>query len=120
MIELAVKLLSNDDSQALKEWAIIEVQGDLECNTGDTIGGKLIGHLFYSTKKQPLLVIGYQTLYGKVTEQKPPLAVLKRQRSPSVDLPTSSNTDQNINSKYEVLALVDKKIVFRARPKPIV
>jgi len=118
MVQILVKI--SDGSQSLKEWALIEVQGDLECNTGDTIGGKLIGNLFFSSKERPLLIIGYQTLYGKI-ENIPPVAVLKKSNSTNI-LATAStaNGNQHFNSGYELLALVKKKIAFKSRPKPIV
>lgn len=39
-----------DEAQSLKEWALVEVQGDLESSTGDSIAGKLIGHLIFTSK----------------------------------------------------------------------
>ncbi|GBM20054.1 Chromosome transmission fidelity protein 8 [Araneus ventricosus] len=111
---------SNDDSQSLKEWAIIEVQGDLESSTGDSIGGKLIGHLIYSAKGRPILIIGYHILYGKIVENNPPLAILKRSRSSHALSSDPTYNDKVSSTEYTVLALVKKKITFRTRPKPII
>ncbi|GFV44935.1 hypothetical protein TNCV_1716831 [Trichonephila clavipes] len=53
-------ILPNDDSQSLKECTIIETQGELESSTGDSIGGKLIGHLIFSSK-----VLSSHSVIGK-------------------------------------------------------
>ncbi|GIX95508.1 chromosome transmission fidelity protein 8 homolog, partial [Caerostris extrusa] len=104
----------NDGSLSLKEWAIIEVQGELESSTGNSIGGKLIGHLIFSAKGRPILIIGYHILYGKITENNPPIAILKRSRFSNTAFNKESSAD------YVILALVKKKIIFRTRPKPII
>lgn len=58
-----------DDSMCIKEWAIIEVQGDLECNTvgGCTVGGKLIGQLLFTSK---VIMFGDPNTfhYGSISE----------------------------------------------------
>lgn len=117
MVQVLVKI--NDDSQSVKEWAIIEIQGELESSTGDSIGGKLIGHLIFSSKGRPILIIGYHILYGKIVENNPPLAILKRSRSSQV---LSSNPVYNdtVSTDFTVLALVKKRITFKTRPKPII
>ncbi|CAL1265093.1 unnamed protein product [Larinioides sclopetarius] len=118
--EFGVKRKKNDDSQSLKEWAIIEVQGDLESSTGDSISGKLIGHLIYSAKGRPILIIGYHILYGKIVENNPPLAILQRSRSSHALSSDPTYNDKVSSTEYTVLALVKKKITFRTRPKPII
>ncbi|KAF8784958.1 Transcription elongation regulator 1 like protein [Argiope bruennichi] len=100
MVQILVKV--NDDSQSLKEWAIIEVQGDLESSTGDSIDGKLIGHLIYSTKGRPILIIGYHILYGKIVENNPPIAILKRSRS-SHALSSDPVSNDKISSTQQIM-----------------
>ncbi|KAG8196246.1 hypothetical protein JTE90_023802 [Oedothorax gibbosus] len=115
MVQMLVKI--QDDPQSLKEWVIVEVQGDLESSSGDTIGGKQIGHLIFTSKERPILIIGYHILYGKVIENNPPLAVLKRSRLPNVQ---ETNEKKNSATDYTILALIRKRITFKTRPKPMV
>lgn len=119
MVQILVKI--KDDGKSVKEWAIVEIQGDLQSSTGDSVSGKLIGHIFFLSKGRPILIIGYHILLGKIVDANPPLAVLKRSRSPNVFTSTSPiHEDSNSSTDYTLLALVRKKITFRTRPKPIV
>lgn len=118
MVQLLIKI--KDDSLGLKEWAIIEVQGDLECNSGSSIGGKLIGQLIFTSKERPILIIGYHILYGKVVENNPAIAVLQKHRIANADPLSISEDQEKTSTEYTILAVVKRKIVFRTRPKPIV
>lgn len=63
----------------------------------------------------PMLVIGHHLLHGKVVDLDKPYAVLHKE----------VNIYQNDGSRkgdtcYNICALVNKKIIFKTRPKPIV
>ncbi|XP_054708786.1 chromosome transmission fidelity protein 8 homolog [Uloborus diversus] len=116
MVQILVKINGEPSNQ--KEWAILELQGHIETNSGDSIEGQFIGHLIYS-KVRPILVIGCNILYGKVIESDPYVAVLKKRRPTNVESETSTDK-KAVRTEYTVLALVKKKLVFKTRPKPVV
>jgi len=92
----------------VKEWAMIELQGDLGSKE-DSLAGQFVGDLYYNKDGTPIFIIGHHILFGKVQKLDKPLGVLEKKREP-----TDSKTE------YTLKAIVHKKIVFRDRPKPIV
>ncbi len=86
------------------KWVIVEMQGDLESRVGDpNLEGKFIGDLHYNELGAPVLIIGHHILNGKVSSlEKPFVAIEKEEKG------------------YTVKAVIRKKLVFKARPKPII
>ena len=64
----------------LNEWAIIEMQGDLESRIGDVqLEGKFVGDLHFTKAGQiPVLIIGHHILYGKVVKLEKPLVIMEK------------------------------------------
>ena len=66
--------------KALEDWAIIEMQGDLESRIGDIqLEGKFVGDLHFTKAGQiPVLIIGHHILYGKVVKLEKPLVIMEK------------------------------------------
>lgn len=66
--------------KALNDWAIIEMQGDLESRIGDVqLEGKFVGDLHFTKAGQiPVLIIGHHILYGKVVKLEKPLVIMEK------------------------------------------
>lgn len=98
----------------VREFSLIELQGDLETKSEDALGGKLIGDLHFNLDANPILIIGHHILHGKVQELDKPLVVITKEKR---------ENDEDIvhtDVKYGVTAVIKKKFVFKTRPKPIV
>ncbi|XP_057328989.1 chromosome transmission fidelity protein 8 homolog [Microplitis mediator] len=93
----------------LQEWAIIELQGNLEFHSSNSSDKCFIGDLYYEKNDTPVLIIGMHILHGKELVLPKPLAVLEKK-----------TTDGTTGTEYVVNAIVKKKLVFKGRPKPIV
>ncbi|XP_063705419.1 chromosome transmission fidelity protein 8 homolog [Culicoides brevitarsis] len=129
----------------LPEWVIIELQGDLETRNNDSMEGEFIGDLMYSKFGQPILIIGHHILHGKEQKIEKPFAVLERIRKPLKTTEPNPNetvesllnaTEHNDSTMLDctvaiehktkvrtglfVRAIVKKKLIFKARPKPII
>ncbi|KAJ9591176.1 hypothetical protein L9F63_027319 [Diploptera punctata] len=102
------------DDATVGEWAIVELQGDLESRDNSNIYEQFIGDLHYTNKGKPLLIIGHHILQGEVVTMDKPLAVLEHK-----DIAASENEDEK-SVEYIVRAVVKKKLVFSDRPKPII
>ncbi|XP_066992178.1 chromosome transmission fidelity protein 8 homolog [Anabrus simplex] len=109
------------------EWAVIELQGDLESRLHDSLHSQYIGDLHYTTKNVPVLIVGHHILFGKEQALPKPFAVLERKRfavgSENVAEGEAMDiADENINisTEYIVKAIVKKKLLFKTRPKPII
>ncbi|XP_044582209.1 chromosome transmission fidelity protein 8 homolog isoform X1 [Cotesia glomerata] len=89
----------------LQEWAIIELQGNLEFHYKNKC---FVGDLHYEKNDTPVLIIGMHILHGKEAMLPKPLAILEKRK------------DEDDNTEYAVKAIVKKKLVFKGRPKPIV
>merc|ERR1711881_804025 len=94
--------------------ALIEMQGDPESRLGNNVdvSGKFIGDLHY-TKDQgtPILIIGHHILYGKVVKLESPMVAMKKVRT--------VQGDQTV-TEYHVETVIRSKLIFKARPKPII
>ncbi|XP_049818587.1 chromosome transmission fidelity protein 8 homolog isoform X2 [Aethina tumida] len=89
-----------------KDWAIIELQGDLKSKTETEFDAKFIGDLHYVKHGDtPVLIIGHHLLYGKEMKLEKPFALLEK---------------SDTKSEYSVIGVITKKLMFRVRPKPIV
>lgn len=124
----------------LNDWAIIEMQGDLESRVGDVqLEGKFVGDLhFTKADHTPVLIIGHHILYGKVVKLDKPLVIMEKSQKQSKSskkdseaLNQSENGDiamdmDNDGSEgstetiYNVRAIIRKKLLFKSRPKPII
>jgi len=106
-------IIESPGSSGIKEWSIIELQGELESKAEEALGGKLIGDLHYNHDGNPILIIGHHILHGKAQELEKPLIMINRGQTFEMD-----NEESDI--KYDVTAVIKKKLVFKTRPKPIV
>ena len=124
----------------LNDWAIIEMQGDLESRVGDVqLEGKFVGDLhFTKADHTPVLIIGHHILYGKVVKLDKPLVIMEKslkqsklRKEDSEALNQSENgniamdvdndgSDRSTETIYNVRAIIRKKLLFKSRPKPII
>ncbi|XP_014274233.1 chromosome transmission fidelity protein 8 homolog [Halyomorpha halys] len=90
-------------------WGIIELQGDLESRNGGALQSQFVGDLHYGMQSNgvPTLIVGHHILYGKAVPLEKPFAVMEKKKT-------------DINTEYIIKALVDRKLVFKIRPKPII
>ena len=126
-------------SDNLQEWGLVELQGQLETRDEIAFDNMHIGDLHFDSKGTPNLIVGHHLLTGKVVDLEKPFAVLKKTLAIGTtafhssvlesdmelesDSPTSSTERSHSDSgtsKYEVIALITKKIIFKNRPKPII
>eukprot|EP00128_Syssomonas_multiformis_P004018 Colp12_sorted_trinity150504_noHs@17078 len=99
------------DINHCKEWGLVDLQGEIATAEG-SLAGLQLGTL-YLEKGVPNFIIGHHHLVGKVTELKQPYAVIHKREA----------QDKYTNERgieYEVVALVHKKFIFKARPSPII
>ncbi|XP_014474799.1 PREDICTED: chromosome transmission fidelity protein 8 homolog [Dinoponera quadriceps] len=99
-----------------EEWAIIDLQGDLNFEKVENSNDQLIGDIHFTKTGVPILIIGIHVLHGKQVALEKPLVVLEKH---------CNNTGNEImeeksTTQYIVKAIVKKKLLFRTRPKPIV
>ena len=103
------------------QWVIIEMQGDLESRlTGDHADpsqGGFIGDLHYNKKPPhaPVLIIGHHILHGKILDLDKPMVAIKKKKDQH-----EGEGGENCSTRYEVEAIIRKKLLFKARPKPII
>lgn len=103
------------------EWAIIELQGDLESRAGGTFDSQFIGDLHYTRTDVPVLIVGHHILYGKEINLEKPFAVLEKQSSQlQRNIHGESETDYGPSTEYIIKAIIKKKLLFKTRPKPII
>jgi len=109
------------------EWAVIEMQGDLESRIGDmSLGGKFVGDLHYDTAKHtPILIIGHHILHGKIVDCERPLVAIEKKSCPvphqdQMDVDEDDALRTNTSTEYVVRSIIRKKFIFKTRPKPII
>ena len=121
-------LIKKPGEDAVPEWFIVEMQGDLESRNKANLEGKFIGDLHYTKEGAPIMIIGHHILYGKVVTMERPMVALDKTE---VAGETVRKTDDNeelmdldealkTSVEYRVKCIVKKKIVFKTRPKPII
>jgi len=103
--------------EAVENWAIIDLQGDLKFEKDANLSDQLIGDLHFTKTGVPILIIGIHVLHGKEITLEKPLIVLKKQHENTKDKTSEQN---NTQTRYIIEAVVRKKLLFRSRPKPIV
>ena len=128
---------SEDPSEKVEEWSIIELQGDLEIESGESLSKKFMGDLHYNSDGTPVLILGHHVLFGKVLSLEKPFLLLKKTRT---SVPTQIQIDEDDEEQekkcmkenddpppetktltsYMVKAVIRKKLLFNKRPRPIV
>ncbi|KAJ3142505.1 40S ribosomal protein S27 [Physocladia obscura] len=97
-----------NSSNANAEFAIIEVQGEIETADGTQLAGIILGSITFDSENTPWLVIGRHKLRGKRVALDKPYALLRhRERDPSdTDINTEElSTKAGSEEEEEVLAI---------------
>ncbi|KAL4118611.1 hypothetical protein PRIC2_010936 [Phytophthora ramorum] len=100
---------------ASKEWSLLEFQGDLlpsdSAETPD-LRDLDVGTLRYGQAGVITLRIGNHVLAGKVTKLPKPLAILQKGD-------VHDKSQESRETKYEVVGIARTRVMFAARPKPV-
>ncbi|XP_069701392.1 chromosome transmission fidelity protein 8 homolog isoform X2 [Periplaneta americana] len=106
----------------VEEWAVVELQGDLESRDNENFHEQFIGDLHYTKKEKPVLIIGHHILHGNVVPMDKPFAVIERKSESDDDHDREDAVSCDVQKKveYYVKAVVKKKLLFSDRPKPII
>lgn len=80
--------------------------------------------VFIFVQGKPSLLIGHHLLEGTIATLPKPFAVILRTGNPGPDLGDDaivigSPADHSVSSKWSVVGIVKKKIVFSKRPMPV-
>ena len=120
-----------------RRWQMVELQGELlpvASSTGAggeeaaaedktrALAGKELGTLEF-VNGAPVLVIGNNRLDGKVVPMPKPFAVLRRVRVGEADAQACAGTHGEgvtVGATYRVEGVIESKLLFKTRPKPIV
>ncbi|KDR20324.1 Chromosome transmission fidelity protein 8-like protein, partial [Zootermopsis nevadensis] len=103
------------------EWAIVELQGDLESRNDSSMHQQFIGDLHYTNKGKPVLIIGHHILHGEVITMDKPFAILEQKQNPESEGSETFEPSVVQNTvEFHVKAIVKKKLIFSDRPKPII
>ncbi|XP_070135833.1 chromosome transmission fidelity protein 8 homolog [Drosophila bipectinata] len=142
-------ILVKTQSSGKGDWAIIELQGDLEVRSNQDMHDQFIGDLYYNKYGQPILIIGHHILQGREQKLEKPFAVLEKsktnegERLLDTSIATQDMTMTQLNAtsgaertvldhtiaqehksrqrtEYTVRAICTKKLIFKSRPKPII
>ena len=103
-----------------QELALIEMQGALESRLGNNVdvSGKFIGDLHYTKDNgTPILIIGHHILYGKVVKLERPMVAMKKV---VMSCENGASGDNQSTTEYHVDTIIRHKLIFKARPKPII
>ncbi|XP_054731776.1 chromosome transmission fidelity protein 8 homolog [Anastrepha obliqua] len=139
-------LVKTPSPTGLEEYAIVELQGDLEIRSGENIHDLFIGDLYYNKYGQPILIIGHHILQGREQKLETPFAVLEKSKSNErrpllSEMSATYDSNSTLNrtadctvldstvalenksrqcTEYIVRAVCTKKLTFKSRPKPII
>ena len=121
---------------SVDQWGLIELQGKIETRDQISINDMHIGDLHFNQKGVPNLIVGHHLLTGKIIDLEKPYAILKKRtitvervtmdsdngtKDCEMNMEENSTTGAASNStEYEVVALINRKILFSNRPKPII
>ncbi|CAI5440400.1 unnamed protein product [Caenorhabditis angaria] len=106
---MQIQLIPNENG--VKEWMAIELHGTITPQNGE-FDEKTLGTICWCGKSV-FMIIGNQTLEGKITKIDRPLLVLHKSQNPEdVMIP-----DEKI---ARVEAIVRQKLIFKIRPRPLV
>ena len=97
-MQLIIKLVSDES------WGLVELQGVLETQDGQSYDNLYIGDLHFDVNGVPSLLLGHHLLTGKVVTLDQPMVVFRNCTS----------------AEYNIVAVITKKIIFKNRPKPLV
>ncbi|KAK7067090.1 Chromosome transmission fidelity protein 8 [Halocaridina rubra] len=118
-MQIPIKLKDKDSGG--EEWCLIELQGDLESRTQEEMKNKFIGDLHFTNQGIPVLIIGHHILYGKVQDLDKPFLYMKKSSRESSDFEEGMSVDKSHSDcEYVVQAVINKKLFFKTRPKPII
>ncbi|EDO32532.1 predicted protein [Nematostella vectensis] len=112
MVQILIRM-----DPTVEQWTIVELQGALETRDEVSLEGKNIGDLHFDSMGVPQLIIGHHLLTGKVVVLDKPYAVMRKVTKGD---PMETDQRDTAETKYDVVALVKRKIVFKSRPKPII
>ncbi|EDW33472.1 GL15472 [Drosophila persimilis] len=142
-----IKIKRIKQSSGTGDWAIIELQGDLEVRSNQDMHDQFIGDLYYNKYGQPILIIGHHILQGREQKLEKPFAVLEKSKSNEGQrlldtsiatqdvslLNATSGAERTVldhtiaqehksrqRTEYTVRAVCTKKLIFKSRPKPII
>ncbi|XP_014210368.1 uncharacterized protein LOC106640752 [Copidosoma floridanum] len=94
---------------------VIELHGNVKpCST--FVSDYEIGDIFFKKNSTTLLQIGNSLLEGRVTNSTKSIVILKKDNENFI------STNKPIffkNFAYSIDCIIDKKLVFRSRPKPL-
>lgn len=97
-------------------WALVELQGEIESETGE-LDGMELGSLSFQNGS-PQLRIGNHLLEGKRIQLKKPVAIIRKKRT-GADAMEVDAGEALPGVEYEVVSVATEKLIFRHRPKPI-
>eukprot|EP00911_Craspedida_sp_UC1_P001403 UC1_evm6s1056 len=96
-----------------EEWMILELQGTVQARGERPLDRLPLGHLKMKGTT-PELLIGHHQLKGKIVKLEKPYGVLQKNTAPRGEDGSPGEVS------YEVLAYIKRKLIFSARPKPLV
>eukprot|EP00898_Chlorokybus_atmophyticus_P000398 jgi/Chlat1/1359/Chrsp119S08663 len=107
----------------VEEWALVELQGELDIKAAATLQGLEIGRMRLNHPQQNTitLTIGYHELEGKEVALKKPFAVLRKRRTPIIVKDDKADSDDSTAGvEYDIVGVVRRKYLFKTRPRAII
>ncbi|XP_066598651.1 chromosome transmission fidelity protein 8 homolog isoform X1 [Prorops nasuta] len=101
------------DAGKLPEHAVIELQGDLKFDNLEHNDQCTIGDIHYTKLGNPIFIIGIHILHGKEEKLSKPFALIEKRK-------LTNPLDSRETTEYVIKGIVRKKLIFKARPKPII
>ncbi|CAA99922.2 Ctf8 [Caenorhabditis elegans] len=93
------------------EWMAIELHGAISPQDDGSFDSKTLGTICWGDHNNVYMVIGNQTLEGKISKIDRPLLVIQK---------SDKNHQENGEKNATVNAVIRKKLVFKTRPRPLV